>query len=381
MQLSFWERNTWFRDIDVTIIGSGIVGLSAAIALKEKDKHLRILVVDAGFLPYGASTRNAGFACFGSLSELIDDLRIMKESEVIQLVSRRWNGLKKLRSILKDPHIGYEGYGGYEVFTAAEKESYQSCLNKMEYFNSVLFEITGIRNIYSMCDEKMELFGFKNTEHLILNSGEGQIDVGKMMEALLHKARQHHINVLNGIDISSFHPENDKVVLESKQGFSFTSKKLLITTNGFAKRLLPELDVEPARAQVLITEPIQHLKIKGCFHYDKGFYYFRNVGNRVLFGGGRNLDFKKEATDEFGTTEVIQNKLDELLSTVILPNVQYKVELRWSGIMGLGTSKSTIIKEVQNNIYCAVRMGGMGIAIGSLVGEDAAELVLKNGMN
>ncbi len=381
MQLSFWEKNTWFRDIDVAVIGSGIVGLSAAIALKEKDKHLRVLVIDRGFLPYGASTRNAGFACFGSLSELIDDMRIMQEPEVIHLVSRRWNGLKKLRSMLKDPHIGYEGYGGYEVFTSAEKESYQYCLNQMEYFNTLLFDITGIRNIYSSCDEKSKEFGLKNVEHLILNSGEGQIDTGKMMEALLHKARQHHINVLNGIDILSFQSENNKVLLETKQGFSFTSKKMLITTNGFAKRLLPELEVEAARAQVLITEPIEHLKLKGSFHYDKGFYYFRNVGNRVLFGGGRNLDFKKEATDEFGLTEVIQNKLDELLRTMILPGIKYKVEQRWSGIMGLGPVKSTIIKELQTNIYCAVRMGGMGIAIGSLVGEDAAELVLKNGIN
>ena len=36
------------------------------------------------------------------------------------------------------------------------------------------------------------------------------------------------------------------------------------------------------------------------------------------------------------------------------------------------------IKKVEENIFCAVRMGGMGVAIGSLVGEDAAEMVSRS---
>ena len=101
------------------------------------------------------------------------------------------------------------------------------------------------------------------------------------------------------------------------------------------------------------------------------------MGNRLLFGGGRNLDFEKEKTFEFGLTDQVQNKLDALMREMILPNIKYKVEQRWSGIMGLGASKATIIKPITKNIFCAVRMGGMGIAIGSLVGEEAAEMVLK----
>ena len=46
--------------------------------------------------------------------------------------------------------------------------------------------------------------------------------------------------------------------------------------------------------------------------------------------------------------------------------------------MGLGNQKTTIIQPVSKNVSCAVRMGGMGVAIGSLVGEDAAKMVLKS---
>jgi gamma-glutamylputrescine oxidase len=51
--------------------------------------------------------------------------------------------------------------------------------------------------------------------------------------------------------------------------------------------------------------------------------------------------------------------------------------MRWSGIMGIGPSKSPVIQQVNENVFCAVRMGGMGVAIGSLVGESGAEMVLK----
>ena len=64
--LSFWERDSFFNDIDVVIIGSGIVGLSTALSLRERDATLRIAIIERGAMPAGASTRNAGFACFNS---------------------------------------------------------------------------------------------------------------------------------------------------------------------------------------------------------------------------------------------------------------------------------------------------------------------------
>jgi hypothetical protein len=83
---------------------------------------------------------------------------------------------------------------------------------------------------------------------------------------------------------------------------------------------------------VLITEPIENLDIKGTFHLDQGYYYFRNIGDRILLGGGRNLDFDVENTTEFAQTEIVQNKLEELLKEVILPNQNLKLPI--VGIMG-----------------------------------------------
>ena len=125
---------------------------------------------------------------------------------------------------------------------------------------------------------------------------------------------------------------------------------------------------------MLITKPIEGLKLKGCFHMDQGYYYFRNVDSRVLFGGGRNLDFKGEETFEMVPSENIQKELRHILKTKILPNQDFEIEKTWAGIMGVGTTISTHIKELKEGLFCAVRMGGMGIALGANVGEEVARL-------
>jgi glycine/D-amino acid oxidase-like deaminating enzyme len=370
MNLSYWELKNWFTNVDYTIVGSGIVGLHAALRLREKFPESKILILEKGMLPEGASTKNAGFACFGSLSEIIDDLKSHTEEEVVQLVQKRWQGLQLLRKNLGDQTIDFKPFGGYELFLKNDESTYTECLQKLPFINEILKSIFKT----DVFEKNIDRFGFNNIqEYTIFNPFEAQIDTGNMMQALLKKAQSNGILILNNQTVSNFH-DNANEVEVSVNDYSFTTKKLLFATNGFAGELTNNA-VKPARAQVLITEPIPNLDIKGTFHLDKGYYYFRNINDRILFGGGRNLDFEGENTSQFGQTEIIQNKLEEILKTVILPNTDFKIAHRWSGIMGIGSSKNPIVESLSENVYCGVRLGGMGVAIGSLVGQELADLI------
>ncbi|MCH2194247.1 FAD-dependent oxidoreductase [Kordia sp.] len=370
MNLSYWEYKSWLTNIDFTVVGSGIVGLNCALQLRKQYPTAKIVILEKGILPQGASTKNAGFACFGSLSEILDDLNTHSEEEVVNLVKRRCNGLQLLRETLGDATIDYQALGGYELFTEEDTELYETCLLKKDQINQLLFPVFK-ENVFS---EVSNTFQFERIQsNYIFNQFEGQIDTGKMMQALVQKVLSSNIQILNSVLVEGFSETGNAVQIRTNH-FDFYTNKLLIATNGFASQLLDE-KVKPARAQVLITEPIPDLHIKGTFHLDKGYYYFRNIDNRILFGGGRNLDFKGEETTELLQTELIQQKLEELLKTVILPNTTFAIAHRWSGIMGVGSQKKAIVKPLSNNIYCGVRLGGMGVAIGSLVGKELADLV------
>ncbi len=374
--LSYWERESFFKDIDIAVIGSGIVGLAAAIHLKEQRPGLQVAVLERGTLPAGASTRNAGFACFGSMTELLDDMTRMPEEEVFAIVEKRWRGLQRLRALVGDTQLDFQTLGGYEMFTEADADIYAQCVNRIPDFNKKIAGITGHLKAYKVTDDALPRFGFQGVRHLIHNRPEGQVHTGKMMAALLQIAEAKGVRIFNGITIHRLEDSSQGVELETGSGWTLRVPRVQVAINGFAKRLFPDAAVIPARNQVLITKPIDGLAVEGCFHYDRGYYYFRNIDGRILLGGGRNLAMEEERTDEFGANELIRNALVELLHTVVCPGKQVEVDRWWTGILGLGPVKKPIIERVSPNVVVSVRLSGMGVAIGTLVGQEGAELVL-----
>lgn len=372
---SYWEQRNWFEKNDLVIIGSGITGLSAAYFIRQKFPQWKILVLEEGVLPHGATTRNAGFSCFGSLSELADDMDRNGEENMLATVKRRWSGLKALQ-VLHDPAaIGYENYGGYELYMPGDEAVLEQSLLQMETINDLLYRHLGLKEVFVRKPlAEAEAMGLRGVKEFLWNPYEGQLDSGRLMTSLLKLCAAADIMVLNHVRLEHFTVHDTGVTLNTS-ALNFTAERLLLCNNGFAAQLLPELDVKPARGQVLVTSPIAGLNLKGTFHHHQGYDYFRNIGDRVLLGGGRNLAFEEEETTQMHLSEKIQSYLKHLLDEVILPGKPYTIDYSWSGIMGVGKDKLPVIRQLQDRVWCAVRMGGMGVAIGTEVGILAADML------
>lgn len=374
MNSSYWEKYLLSKEYDLLIIGSGIVGMTCAINAKKLNQSARIAVLDRGFQPWGASARNAGFACFGSLSEIVDDLSQMNEKSVQDLILKRWSGLKLLQNLLNGYDIGLENNGGFEIFTEELSPLFEKCLVTLPKINELLYSTFG-KPVFSVKNERIDEFGFKNVKHLIENPFESQLHTGKLIAALCDLTKKMNIEQLFGVHVNNWTENENGISVQVNEHFELKTKKMVLATNGFATELIPNIQVKPTRAQVLLTDAIPDLKVKGCFHMDRGYYYFRNIDDRILLGGARNVDIDNEYTTEAGTSQLIQNELEHQLKSIILPINEYNIEQRWSGTMGTGNSKEPIIEHLSNNIVVAVRLGGMGVAIGSLVGQQAAQLI------
>src|SRR5215203_1858058 len=376
--ISIWEKETFYAPQDVIIVGSGFVGLWCAFYLKKKYPDLKITIVDRGIIPTGASTRNAGFACFGSLSEIMQDAKTMGTEKMLQLVEMRYKGLEKIQKYFCKKEIDFELCGGYELYDEIDKESSKKLIQNIEYLNSLLKPITKTKQTFKLIDSKIPGFGFGNTKHLIKNKLEGYLHPGKLVQALLQTVQSQGVQVFTSTEVKSFERINGKIELRTNQQFNLIAKQVLICTNAFAKELLPDLDIVPARGQVLVTSEINNLPWKGSFHSDEGFYYFRNIGKKVLLGGARNKAFNQEETTQMEITTNIQVELERYLKEVVLPKHkgQYTIDYRWSGIMAMGSEKMPIIKEIEPNVFCAVRMSGMGVALAPIVGNAVTKLIL-----
>jgi len=375
MQVSFWENNSFYAERDIVIVGAGLAGLWSAYELYKRQPGIKILLLERSPIPCGASTRNAGFACFGSPTELLADFQLQGEDAMWLVAEMRYKGLEKTRALFGANDIDWDSCGGFELLNQGYV-GLSTLPENLAWLNKGLQKITGQPETFVRRDEKLGQFNFKGFAALVENTLEAGIHSGKLVQALTQKVLSLGINILYGTAVAAWQSHDNGATVVTASDLTLKTGKLLFCTNAFTSSLATNLPVTPARGQILLTAPIESLPFRGTFHYDEGFYYFRNIGNRVLIGGARNMAVAQETTTNMETTENIQTELERFLSTNILAGQPFVVEQRWSGIMGFTENKQPVAKQIAHNTYALVTCNGMGVALAPMMAEKAAELVL-----
>lgn len=372
--LSPWESRSFHRPPQIAVIGGGLVGLFTALFHKRTHPHHHVVVLEKGQFPSGASVKNAGFACFGSPSELIADIDAEGMDAAMARVEMRWRGLHELRQELGDEALRYEANGGHEIFRS-DDPLYTQVQERFDELNAALSPIVGPQ-AYRWDDRFIQDHGLGGIAHLARTDHEGSLNSGAMMQTLLQKAMNEGVQFRSNSHVTAIEEDNLKVKLTFNDTTQVIAEQVVVATNGYTSEVLPQLDVIPGRGQVILTTRIEGLRLKGNFHYRSGFYYFRDLEGCVLLGGGRDLDLAGETTTQEGSSPVIQNELERLLREMILPDHKFTIQQRWSGIMGFGSrSKTPLVERISDRIVTAVRLGGMGVAIGIQVARKAAALL------
>lgn len=373
--ISFWEKKS-FTNYDLIVIGGGLTGMFCALSFINKKPKSKVLILERGIFPSGASTKNAGFATFGSLSEIISDNKTLSDNSVFNLVEKRVLGLELLKKTIPKSNLNIKNHGGYELIFKSNFDLEMF----IEKYNKLLYPIFN-DNIFFEAKQKIKLFGFSKTKltNLIFNPYESQIDPGETVFALQRILLSKGVNIINGANVKEFNSSGntfDIITKSDNEIIKFKSTFMAICSNAFAKKWFPKEDINPGRGMIIITKPLKKLKFKGSFHYNEGFNYFRDFKKRVIIGGGRNLDFKSEATSQFGINNFIKKSLINDLHNIILQNEEFAIDMEWSGIMAFGSSKEPIIKKLSDRSVLAVRLGGIGVSISSTLGKEASELLL-----
>lgn len=361
---------------DVAIVGGGILGCAIARTFQKQTSQLRVVVVERGSQPVGASTRNAGFACFGSVGEIAADIDAMGSSAALELVQRRVDGLRILRSHVSDEEMGYQHDGGNEIFLSDDP-----ALERIAEVNTLLSSVFPTPP-FSLRDDLIQSFGLSSdVRHLIHTPYEGMLHSGKLLKSMQHE------NVVTGNVQRIEHGTDGLYTLQllmdlNEHDANFTTwvqaRYVILATNAWLPELAPEVHVVPARGQVLVTKPIPSLKLRGTFHMNAGYVYFRNIGDRVLLGGGRNLAFQAERTKHMVVTDTIQEYLNSLLNQVIVPYETPQIEMCWSGIMAFTENKQPFVTQVGDGMWAAMTCNGMGVALASKTAADVAAVVLQH---
>lgn len=373
--VSFWEKQ-WLSKADIVVIGTGIVGLQCAQRLKEAYPHRQVWAIDRAPLSLGASMRNAGFACFGSMGEILDDIERTSEAEAIGLYEKRFRGISLLKEEYGETAMGYEKTGGYEIFEAGSENELEKIRENLNRINTLLMPVTGET---SFIEKNTEKLGMRVLAKGIYTPHEGALQTHLLYKQIYQKTIAAGVIIHTGLTVKNLQEKPaGKWEINTEEGYDIACNQIVLCTNGFTKNLWPEAEVEPARGQVLVTTHIPGLQWRGLMHADKGYIYFRSLGTRILIGGARNMDFDGENTSEIGSNEPLRQRLLQFLQEIVIPGESFEVTHSWSGIMGMHQNRNPIVKMMKPNLFACVRMGGMGVALSALVSRQLLQTVQEN---
>lgn len=373
--LSLWERESFYSTQDIIIIGGGFMGLWTALSLKQRNSSLHITILEKNITPLGASTRNAGFSCFGSPTEILSDIESIGLEDTLDIVRMRFEGIEKIKNTFSARQIDLDNCGGYELINKNYKY-FNELDEKIVFLNEQLKNITDKENTFVRKDALISEKGLLGFDAMIENTLESGIHSGKLMSALIQKVQAAGVSILNGIEVKNWERTLEGIHVFSQQQIRFTANQIILCTNAFGNKIAPSLNITPARGQVIVTSEIPDLKLKGTFHFDEGFYYFRNLDGKILIGGARNEDFEGERTTDLSGSDLIKEKLKAFLQEHFDPTYQYTIENHWSGIMGFTENKKPLLTQLDDHVYAVIACNGMGVALTPIMGEKAADLLL-----
>lgn len=382
MPTGYWESEYLLRPADLTIVGAGIVGMSAALHFKKLRPDAHVRIIERAPISAGGTTRNAGFACFGSAGEWLDDLQVLGLAKLQELVQSRAEGLSDMLQLLGEEAIGMSWSGGWELFSERDTDVRlaQQVIRALPEINEAVAPILAkvLGHIHPRLQDSPAALIDKHrarkvgAHQTVALPWEGMIHTGKMVEAFHRALDRANVHRVHGVQVQSFHPKGDQWAIQTHQGQLLTSQ-LAVCTNGMASDLIPKMDTKPVPNRVLVAKIKPGSWPLGTYHLDRGYLYLRTLGqSHVLFGGGRHWGHDLAPADPVNA-QPIQDWDAQLTATAEswlgpLDTITH----RWTGWLGVGQDRRPLIGQTQPGLHHAVRLGGMGVAIGTKVGRELA---------
>jgi gamma-glutamylputrescine oxidase len=356
VETPFWLTETMplpatraVEDVDVEVVGAGITGCSAALALAEAG--LKVCVHDYRDVAEGASGRNGGFALRGGAARY-DVARETYGAEAAKTLWRRTEAeVDRIEQLGGD---AFRRVGSLRL--APDDEEYDEVRSEFEALASDGFAV-------EWRDELPPLLA-PHFRAGMFHVPDGALQPARFVRRLAERAIDAGVGLRRGRVGSLDELEAEHVV---------------IATDGSGRGLLPELDdaIWPVRGQVVATEPLRERLFEYPHYARHGFDYWQQLpDNRVVLGGFRDFSLMSEMTDDEGTTPVIQDALDAFL--VELLGSPPRVDYRWAGIFGLTQDLLPLVGPVpgRDGTWVTAGYSGHGNVLGFLSGRLVASAIL-----
>jgi len=353
------------KEVDVAIVGGGILGASCAYFLSKR-KNLKVALIEQKCVAYGSSGRNAGFVLRGIetyYNQCIEKYGREKAKYIYSFAEESQAVLRRFASECKID-FEYDPCGSLVLADSIEEledleKSYD--LLKQDGFGVELIKADPIdRGFYGA----------------ILNGGDFGIHPVKMVRALVEFSKVELLENESVQRIESKRSSNKTLIHTSSQ--KILAGKTLLATNAYTPYLEPWFapKLQVARAQMLSTYPLKSEILDRVCYANYGWIYFRQLKDkRLLLGGKRNVQLQEEVGLADIVTAPIQFALEEYLADRFPEAAGVGIQHRWSGAMAFTADGLPLLGRHPQHpeVYFAVGCNGHGLGYST---NMAQQLVL-----
>ena len=278
-------------DVDVAIVGAGFTGLWTAIALTDTDPAIRVAVLEAETVAFGASGRNGGF-CEASLTHgLANGIRHFPD----ELERLEREGVENLRGLIDFTR-------GHGIDCDLEETGVLAMADQP-------YQVEEFRAWVDEAAEHGEHLEFLDREaaraevhsplwHAGLYRPPGRdvlVDPVKLCRGLARVARERGVAIHEHTRVTDLRRRAGGVAVTTADGATVRADQVVIATSAYSGWLprLASLFV-PVYDYVLVSEPLtpdQRASIgwhrrQGLSDANNQFHYFRlTADDRILWGG------------------------------------------------------------------------------------------------
>jgi glycine/D-amino acid oxidase-like deaminating enzyme len=358
------------RSPDVIVVGGGVTGTSIAWRLAESGR--RVLLLEQRGICSGASGRNGGMT--GAGSSMHASARTGRAVYALTTAN-----LRAMQTLPEEIGTDFELHmtGSLDVITTPEQFAHLEHAVQTERDAGIALELVhrdAAREIMPALTP--DILGAAYTRD------RGHLWPFALVTGMADAAARTGAEIRTGVTVSRLERTGDQVRGVVANGEAIETGEVVLATNAWTPRLLPELPrgaIVPARGQILVTQPLPPLL--ACpfgTNFDKE-YGRQTPGGHILCGGFRRLDedeglgtYREETTLPVlaGIAHCLAGLFPALRGTA-------RVVRAWSGIMGFTADGLPLLGryDALPGLTVAAGFNGGGFSWGVIVGRIIACLL------
>lgn len=363
---------------DVTIIGAGFAGLSAARRLQELDPELNIIVLDAGRIAEGAAGRNSGF-----MIDLPHDLAsedYAGEGDDQQLTTLNRKAQAFAASAVSEFGIDPAFFDPVGKVNGAASEA------ALEHNRTYAAHLESIGERYQLMDAAamQEMTGSAHYAGGLYTPGTVMLQPAGYIRGMASGLARAGVQIFQNSPVTCFRKTGQNWHIQTEHAH-VSCQKVILSVNGhlesfgFARGSLMQLFLFAMMTPDLDPAQIGGQNRWGITPSDPMGTTLRRIdgpqgGNRIVTRTCAVLrpGMKASETDMKRAKAVMQRKFDKRFPRLAGTQMAYQ----WAGHLCLSLNGVSVTREIESNLFSACVQNGLGTARGTLTGMAAAELAL-----